>query len=174
MAKISLSKFNLKKQESIEKITFNDQEIEIKQYLPIDEKLTLISKIVNDSVDGNGFYNPARIYIYSIIYTIDAYTNISFTKQQLENITKTYDLVVSSGLSAKVFEALNPYEIQQLNMWTQELIDSIYKYRNSVLGILENIKNDYDELNLDATAIEEKLSNKENLALLRDVLQKMG
>ena len=70
MAKISLSKFNLKKQESIEKITFNDQEIEIKQYLPIEDKLTLISKIVNDSVDGNGFYNPARIYIYSIIFKI--------------------------------------------------------------------------------------------------------
>lgn len=174
MAKISLNKLNLKKFEKTETITWNEQEIEIKQYLPIEDKLKLISTIVNDSVDGNGFYNPARIYMYRILNIINTYTNIKFTDKQWDEIFKTYDLVVSSGLSAKIFEALNPYELQQLDTWTQELINSIYSYRNSVLGILENIQNDYSELDLDATKIEEKLSNKENLQLLRDVLEKMG
>ena len=51
---------------------------------------------------------------------------------------------------------------------------AIYTYRNSVLGILESISQDYSALNLDATEIQQKLADPDNMALLKQVLTKLG
>ena len=56
----------------------------------------------------------------------------------------------------------------------EESIEAYYKYRNSVMGILENISADYSNLNLDATEIQNKLADPNNMALLKDVLAKLG
>jgi hypothetical protein len=55
-----------------------------------------------------------------------------------------------------------------------DTIKNIYDYRNSVLGILDAVKNDYSNLNLDASDIQAKLADPENMELLRDVLNKLG
>ena len=174
MAKIGLTKLGLTKNTEVEIVEWNEQKIEVKQYLPIEEKLNLITRIINLSVDDNGYYNPAKVYIYTILEILYAYTNINFTEKQKEDIAKTYDLIVSSGLSAKIFGALNPYEYQQLQGWIRELIDSIYQYKNSLVGMMESVKEDYDGLEFDAENIQELLNNKDNLSLVKDIVTKMG
>ena len=54
-------------------------EFEVKKYLPIEEKMEMISNIINQSVDDNGFYNPMRIKIFTTLEVIYAYTNLNFT-----------------------------------------------------------------------------------------------
>lgn len=174
MAKVGLTKLELKKNTEVETIVFNEQEIEVKQYLPIEDKLDLIGRIVNASVDDNGYYNPVKIHIFSILGIIESYSNLNITDKQKEDVFKLYDLFVSTGLSAAIFNAANPFEIKQLQGWIAELIDSIYSYKNSILGMLDIIKEDYDSLNLDASVIEEKLGNKENLQFLKEVLDNLG
>ena len=68
MAKVAFSKLGLKKTEEVEVIEWNEQKIEVKQYLPIEDKLDMIANIINQSADYNGYYNPARIYIFTILY----------------------------------------------------------------------------------------------------------
>ena len=175
MAKVGLTKLGLTKNTDIEVVEWNEQKIEVKQYLPIEEKLNLITRIINLSVDDNGYYNPAKVYIYTILEILYAYTNINFTEKQKEDVAKTYDLVAGSGLSAKIFGALNPYEYQQLQGWIHELIDSIYEYRNSAYGILDTVKTDYADVDLDAQKIIETLDkNPEDLAFLKEVVDKLG
>ena len=157
MAKVSFTKLGLKKNEDVEIVEWNEQKIEVKQYLPIEDKLKLITAIIQNSIDDNGYYNPAKIYVYTIVEMINFYTNINFTEKQKTDIAKTYDLIVSSGFSAKVFVAINPYE-----------------YKNSIYGIMEALGQDFKDLNLEATEIEEKIGNKENLKLLKEVMDKMG
>jgi hypothetical protein len=53
-------------------------------------------------------------------------------------------------------------------------IEAYYNYRNSVKGLLEDITTDYKNLNLDATEIQQKLSDPQNLTLLKDVMKKLG
>ena len=61
MAKIAFSKLGIKKpNEEVKTIIFNENEIEVKQYLPIQEKLRIIGDAINNSMDGNKFYN--KIY----------------------------------------------------------------------------------------------------------------
>jgi hypothetical protein len=42
------------------------------------------------------------------------------------------------------------------------------------MGILDNMGKDYSNLNFDATAIQEKLGNSENVEFLKEVLTKLG
>lgn len=175
MAKVTFTKLGLTKNSTVDTIEWNDQKIEVKQYLSMSEKLDLVSNIINNSIDDNGFYNPMRIHINTIIEVILTYTNITVTEKQKEDILKLYDLFVSSGLSGEIIgKAVNPYEYQQIQKWVHETINSIYSYKNSVLGILDTISTDYKDLDFETNEIFNKLSDKENLGLVRDILTKLG
>ena len=94
---------------------------------------------------------------------------------QKEDVAKTYDLLVSSGLSVKIFEQINPYEYNQIKSWVLETVQSIYSYAQSVLGILETVNNDYKDADFNAEQIQNKLTNNpEELKLLKDILDRLG
>ena len=174
MAKLTFSKLGLKTSDEIKNITFNEQTIEIKQYLPVNEKLEAISDVLNNSIDANNFANPIKIDVYTVIAIIENYTNITFTDKQKENAHKLYDVLVSSGLFAEVAAAIPREELVFLYDGIEETIESYYNYKNSAMGIFEAIATDYSNLNLDAEDIREKIGDPENLELLRSVLTKLG
>lgn len=176
MAKLAYSKLDLNK--SINKefviINFNSQDIEVIQYLPIEKKLDLITKIINESIDDNGYYNPCRVELYILLEVIFAYTNISITEKQKENIFKIYDNFVSSGLDKIILDAIPDMEYHYIVKSVKDTIENIYKYKNSALGILEIISKDYSALDLDAQKIQQELADPDNLNLLKDILTKLG
>ena len=174
MAKIPFSKLGVKVDNETALLSWGEYDIEIKKYLPMNEKAEMISKIINLSADDNGYYNPLRLKVYLALETMYAYTNISFTEKQKENELKLYDMVLSSGLFSKVVELIPENEWKDLQNTVQHTISNIYEYKNSIFGILEAINNDYNNLNLDATEIQAKLGDPENLALLKQVLTKLG
>lgn len=177
MAKIPFGKLNLKRNDSVSIIKWGDEEnpieIEVKNYLPLEERLEMIAEIVNDSVDENGYYNPSKIYIYTILHTIIHYTNISFTDKQKEDPAKLYDLLASSGLSGKIISEIQ-YEYKQTANWIVEIIRSIYEYNNSAVGILNTIKQDYTDAGGEVEDIMKQLGSEENVGFLRELLAKMG
>ncbi|MBO7210931.1 MAG: hypothetical protein J6V44_07965 [Methanobrevibacter sp.] len=103
-----------------------------------------------------------------------AYTNINFTEKQKEDPTKLYDMLISSGFACEVFRAIPEEEYHEIVSGVEDSIEAIYTYRNSVLGILDNITNDYDSMNLDATNIYNKLADPDNMDLIKQVLTKLG
>lgn len=147
---------------------------EVKTYLPFKEKLDLVSRIINQSIDDNGFYNPMRVKLYLTLETAYTYTNLSFTDKMKEDPFKLYDILTSTGIFTDIINVIKDgdwLEIQE-NVWST--IDNIYAYRNSVMGILETVTSDYSNLNLDATEIQKKLADPNNMDFLRDVLSKLG
>ena len=174
MAKLAFTKLGLKVNDEIKTVEFNEQAVEVKQYLPVNEKLEVIAEVLNNSADDNNFANPVKVDVYTAIAVLEAYTNISFTEKQKENVTKLYDIVVSTGFYNRVIEAIPHEEINSLTVAINDTIDAFYRYRNSVVGILENISTDYSNLNLDASVIQQKLADPENMELLRSILSKLG
>ena len=174
MAKVSLTKLGLKVNQDIKNIEFNQQIIEVKQYLPINEKLELISSVINSAADENNFSNPVKENVFLTLEILYHYTNINFTDKQKEDPVKLYDLVVSSGLVNKVTDLIPEEELNEVINGVAQSVKAIYTYRNSVLGILESISQDYSTLNLDATEIQQKLADPDNMALLKQVLTKLG
>ena len=174
MAKVPFTKLSLSKNTDIKILDWKDQKIEIKQYLPISEKLDLISRIINFSGDDHVFYNPCKIEIFELIEIILTYTNINVTDKQSEDILKLYDLFVSSGFADKIKENIPEEEINYIDDSVWATIKEIYRYRDSAMGIMEQIVQDYKDVDLDARKITEQLSNNENLSLIKDVVTKLG
>jgi hypothetical protein len=176
MAKIAYSKLGLSK--TIEKdpiiINFNDLEIEVIQYLPIEKKLELIASIINKSLDDNAYYNPCRVDIYMITEMIMAYTNISIPDKQKKDVFKLYDSFVASGLAALIINNIPTVDYNFILGSVNTTIQNIYKHKNSALGILESISTDYSTLKLDATEIQSKLADPENMEFLKSLLTKLG
>lgn len=177
MAKIAFSKLGLTKDklDEFQTVEFNDQIVEVKQYLPIAEKAELISRVLNNSVDDDaGYYNNLKLDMWLALEIVYAYSNISFTEKQKSDPMKLYDLLSSNKLLNLIIGLVPESEFYYLTKVTHELATAIYTYRNSALGILDSIGRDYSNLNLDATEIQKKLADPENLTLLKNVVEKLG
>ena len=174
MAKVSFTKLGLKTNQDIKTIEFNGQIIEVKQYLPVNDKLILIGDVINNSADNNNFANPIKLSVYTNLMVLQYYTNINFTDKQKEDAPKLYDITFSSGLMDQVITAIPEKEYQDIVEGVNRTAGAVYAYQNSILGILENISQDYSNLDLDATALQQKIADPNNMALLKDIITKLG
>lgn len=177
MAKISYNKLGITKDElnKVQTVEYNDQTIEVKQYLPIAEKSELITRVLNNSVDENtGYYNLLKLDMNLGLEIVYAYSNISFTEKQKEDSMKLYDMLNASKVLNLIIGLVPDGEFYYLNKTTYEMANNIVAYRNSAMGIMEAISTDYSNLDLDATDIQKKLNDPDNMALLKDVLTKLG
>lgn len=173
MPKVPFSKLNLKKIDKVQVVTINGLEVEVKQYLPVAEKLELIANVLNNSADDNNFANPVKTYVLSHLEIIYAYTNLSFTDKQKEDPAKLYDILDTNGIIDSIILAIPPSEYDNLIEDITSTIDAYYKYKNSALGILEAATTDYKNLDLEASDIQKKIADPDNLTLLKDVITKL-
>lgn len=175
MAKVYFGKINLNINKEIKTATLPDgTEIEVRQYLPVEEKMSLIDRIINRAVTDKGYYSPAIIDLLITMELIFSYTNINFTDKQKEDIFKLYDLFKSSDAFYEIETAIPMSERNYIYENTYRFIEVLYNYKNSAVGIMETINKDYGDTVFAAEQIQDALGNKENLTLLKDVLDKLG
>ena len=174
MAKVSFSKLGLTKNTQTATFEQNGQIIEVKQYLPIQEKLELISSILNNCQDENNFINEAKMSMYMSLEIAYHYTNINFTEKQKSDPAKLYDLLAGSGFFDDLYNVIPQSEYRSIAIWLDKTANHIYNYRNSIYGILDALNTDYSNLELDADALKQKMVDPEALGLLKQVLTKLG
>lgn len=141
MAKPTYASMKLKVDTKPTKITFNDTEIEVLQYLPINDKYDLIMITLQNAYE-EGIYNPLKLDMYFHLYMIYMYTNINFTEKQKEDETKIYDTLTSNGLISEVLKYIPESEYQVLFTYMQEIIDEKMKYSTSASALLQSFIND--------------------------------
>lgn len=176
MAKVPFSKLNLKKvQENVKILTFDGVDIEVKQYLPINDKLQFVVNVISNAADGNRFYNPIKIEAFATLEILFMYTNLSFTDTQKKDLSKLFDICVSNGLAGAVMQTIPKNEVDGLLGLVYNSADNIYKQMNSALAVVEAFTSqDIGDTTQQVVELQEKLANPENLALLKDVMSKMG
>lgn len=80
------------------------KQLEVKKYIPINEKKDLVDKIIEKCIYfENGTFRIDSIdsYIYFTMLTIDAYTNL-----EIDNVEECYDMLSESGLMSMVIAAI--------------------------------------------------------------------
>lgn len=174
MAKISFSKLGLTKNTKVGKFEWNGQEVEVKAYLPIQEKLELISSVINQCQDENNFINDAKMAMYLDLETAYHYTNINFTEKLKSDPAKLYDLLAGSGFLQDMYAVLPQTEARSLAIWLDKNANHIYDYRNSVYAILDALKTDYNNLDFDAETLRQKIADPQTLDILKGVLTNFG
>jgi hypothetical protein len=85
-----------------------------------------------------------------------------------------YDLLFTNNVFDDVFKNIAVNEFNLITDMIDKTIEEFYKYRNSIKGILEAVTADYAQLDLDATEIQKKLNNPENVGFLKEVMTKLG
>lgn len=174
MAKVSFQKLTPVKQAEIKTITFRDETVEVKAFVPFAEKLIEIANIIERCTDTNtGFLNEAAANMEAWVSLMKLYTNINFTEKQLSDVSKVYDLLLLNDILIPVKAAIGE-DAQRFFDILQISIESTNKYRLSFLGIMQSIGQDYSNLDLQATEIQEKLKDPESLKLLKDILPLTG
>lgn len=174
MANIAYTKLGLFVNKEIRTFDFNGQLVEVRQYVPLDEKLIILNNIINNSGDEKGFYNFPKLEMNIVLEIIFAYTNIRCTDKQKENRTKLFDNFVSSGFVDELKKNIPEKEWTWLENMSKITIDNIYAYRNSAFGILDTISTDYKDLEFDAEKLQQEIGDPENASFLKEVITKLG
>ena len=81
MAKVSYTNLKLKIKEDIKTVKYQDLDIEVLQYLPIESKNAIVQMVLQNAKDSQGEYEPIMIDMLFHVYLIYLYTNISFTEK---------------------------------------------------------------------------------------------
>ena len=174
MAKVTFNSLGLKLNQEVKTITIKEKNIEVKQYLPIQNKLEMIANVINNSQDDNNFKNVAKVEMFTDLEIINQYTNLSFTEKQKEEPWKIYDILINSGVMEEIRKAIPKDELGMVYHFVDDATERIYEYRNSAYAILDSLKTDYNVLDFDAEVIRQKLADGENVEFLKDVLTKLG
>lgn len=176
MARFPYTKLNAKVNQEVVTIAVEGatNPIEVRQYLPVDEKLGLIGRVIELAHDTNNFSNPVKREVCYILEMITTYTNITFTEKQLEAPNKLYDALLSSGWVSTIMETIPEEERNAVWNGIIDTTNAYYNYRNSVFGIMETLSQDYSNLNFDIESLANNLSNGENVQFLKDVMEKLG
>ena len=138
MAKTTYASLKLKTDTSVKEIEFNGSKIEVLQYLPIDDKYSLVNITLQKSKDGS-IYHPLKKDMYFHLNLVYLYTNLSFTDKQREDESKLYDTLQSSGLLNLILENIPEEEYEILYSFIEEYERDILNYQNTIAGIVANL-----------------------------------
>ena len=174
MANVNFSKLNLKKKDETKIIKFNEQDIEVKQYLPIQEKLDVIYNAISKTEDENRFFNPIKLECFCTLEIVYAYTNLKFTEKQLEDEEKLFDLMEEGGLFDAIFSAIPEEEAEFIMDSCEKAAEAIYKYSNSAYGLLEHISSKKDMLSLNLDNFIETIKDPETKATLQNLMAQLN
>lgn len=175
MAKVAFSKLGIKKvNDEIKIVQFNGIDIEVKQYLPIQDKLTIIGNVINNAADGNRFANSMKIDMYLDLEIMFAYTNITFTDKQKEDLVKLYDMLASVGFFEAMYNVIAEDEVSTIRYNASRIAENMYGQMNSVYGIMENIATDYAEVGSNIEKFQQDLADPNTIPLLKNIITKLG
>jgi hypothetical protein len=153
MGKITYSSLKLKTKEEVKKVEGTD--IEVQQYLPMQDKIDLID-ITLQKAREDRLYNPLKVDMFFHLHLIYLYTNITFTEKQREDEYKLYDSLQSNGIISQVIAVMNENEYKTLLDMINETIDNELKYNTTAAALISKI---IDDLPANAEAAQKIVDN---------------
>ena len=149
MIKTSYAKLALKLNTEVKSVDYNGNVIEVLQYLPIDDKYSLINVTLQKAKEGS-IYNPLKKDMYFHLNLVYMYSSLTFTDKQREDESKLYDMLVSNGLMDLIIEAIPESEYTILYSYLDEQEELLLTYKNTFGGaiseIIENLPLRADEM----------------------------
>ena len=138
---ISYANMKLKTITSTHKFEWNGNEIEVLDYLPIEDKYDLIMITLQKAYE-DGYYNPIKIDEFFHLHLIYMYTNINFTDKQKEDENKLYDALRSNGLIDAFLINFKDEEYNELQSWMEQVKQEIIDYKHSTVSLIQGLITD--------------------------------
>lgn len=144
MAELNYKDLGLEK--NIEKDIFkwNDKEVEILKYLPIQDKYDIVMITLQKSAE-DGYYNPIKLDMHFHLNLIYMYTNLVFTSEERENEDILYDEMKSSGFLDEFLLKINGVEYKEMMENIEDIARASIDYNKSTASILNKFINELPE-----------------------------
>lgn len=174
MAKINLKQLiTIKATESVT-ININNIDITVKQYLPLDEKMELVQRVLNRAVDETGFFSPMRLEVILELEIIRTYTDINITDKMMDAPGKVYDQIENNGIWRGISSTIPWKEYQGLHQAVNDCATAITSYQTSFVGIMKNISENYDATKMNVDELMKTLDQPDKVGMVKEILDKMG
>ena len=144
------------------------------QYMPIQDKLAMIERILNFTIDDTGFLNPVRLEVFTVLEIISTYTNINITDKMMENAPKTYDSLMINGVIDAIIEAIPEDEYNAIFDAIEDCAEHTVNYLNSFVGMMKTVTENYNATKMDVDQIMNDLDDSNKIGLVKDILEKLG
>lgn len=176
MAKLAFSKLQKIKTipEIIDTALFEGCELKVKQYLPLSEKMNILTNVLEFSGADEGYFNEVQLLVFYQIEMIKAYTNITFTDAQLKDIEKLYDSICINQIWEKV-SVLIP-EDERLWIWNAifDMAREITTYNRSFAGMMKTVSTDYSNIETGIEELQKKITSPEIMNMVKNILPEAG
>jgi hypothetical protein len=171
MAKVPFTKLKCKINTDEVPVQIGEETIAVKQYLPIQEKLGLISRVIELAhMQDENYSNPVKAAAFRDLEVIFAYSNLSFTDKQKEDVAKLYDMLYSTGIMNIIIDNIPEDEYNSIIDGVEDSIEAVYKYQNSALGILNGIKESYSETEINVEDMQKAVKELADSPVLKNVM----
>ena len=170
---VTLKDLKLQEETNISIININDIEVEVKQYIGIQDKMSIINIAMQESLDSNGLVVKPIAESLVLLYTVYLYSNITFTPDEKDSPVDTYNLLEKTGVIDKIISAIPEVEFQSLMDYFEECVkDSMTLRTSSAFAISEIFESLPNMVELMNKGLENFDLSK--LTVLNDVMESMG
>ena len=137
--KYSDLKLKIKTDTVIAKI--GDIEIEVLQYLPMEDKIDLIQIALQKSME-NGICNDMKLDMYFNLYLIYMYTNLEFTDEEKEDEFKLFNELESNDLIIGIIGAMDETEYNSLINYLHIMQEQYVEHGKSAAALIQTLVQD--------------------------------
>lgn len=120
-------------------IEVQGKKINIKKYLPINDKKDLIEITLQKAEQADGTYNEILIDMYFNLHLVYLYTDIVFTDEDREDEMKLYDELESSGLLERILDKIPDEEYNTLMDYLKAMRKEISSYKHSAAAMVQKL-----------------------------------
>jgi len=145
MAKLSLNKLNLTKKQDIKIVKFEENEIEVAQYLDIASKSGLVTAAVRGAVI-EGIVDEILLDAYLHLFILEKYTNISLTPKQRENLLETFDILDSNGIFDLIISGMAENEYEYIFTMAKRLMNNLNDYNKNIISMFKGLDGAIEEV----------------------------
>lgn len=176
MKEIAFNTMGIQPNIGVKEVDFKSMVLEVRTYLPIDDKTQFIQFVVNGALDEmTGTFSPLRTEVYFAIAVCRWYAGITFTEEDLVNVAAVYDALETNGVIDTIVSEIPEEEMGFISSLVEETTKDIARYNSSAAGIIQSMNSDASGLDTQITQILDKIKNSEGLeqlAVIKDVVGK--
>lgn len=135
------SDLGLRKKDNVKTVKIGEAEIQVLQYLPIEDKIDLID-IALQNAKENGIYDEMKLDMYFNLYLVFMYTNLEFSDEERADLAKLYDELESNGIFLDIIEAMDQDEYNNLIDYLEIMKENNQVYMTSAAALLQSFIQD--------------------------------
>ena len=152
--KIKLNTLGAIEEDPIEYMNIGQTVVAVHKYIPYEKMLDMIQWCIDYIINDRPFISAPLKRIIKDFAILNFYTNFDFNflteYHEMADIYAEYDLVYRFDVMVKVKEFIDPGQMDFFENTLDETLESVMKYRNSAVGIVdalaENAQKDTEQM----------------------------